>query len=179
MDWNRVSEMNNIGAAEIVQELQLEPHVIEGGYFRVLYRSPKETTREGEGGNTVSRVLMSSIYYALTAESSVNYLHKNHSTILHYFLRGSPIKYVVITPDGQYTTTVLGPGLQAGHKLHLNVPGGYWKTAKLLYGSDSDYGLISEVVCPGFDYEDETIAKLEDLKTVLPHDWKKFEDCIK
>lgn len=164
----------------MIQELQLSPLTAEGGYFKVLYRSPKET-KIGDGSSS-SRVLASSIFFALSGENHVNYLHKNHSDILHFFLKGSPIKYVIITPDGQCSTTILGQDIQAGQKLHLAVPGGNWLAAELLYSNGSvspDYGLISEVVCPGFEDEDRSMATLDDLKMLLPQDWQKLKHFIK
>ena len=62
-------------------------------------------------------------------------------------------------------TAVLGPDLAAGQQLQLTVPGGVWKASHLPSG---DYGLISEAVSPGFEYEDMTLGKRDALLADFP-----------
>lgn len=70
--------------------------------------------------------------------------------------------------------TVLGSDIKAGHCGYLIVPGGHWKMSELLSVGGQDYGLISEVVCPGFEYEDRTMATLDDLKALCPDRWQHW-----
>lgn len=137
-------------AAEIISLLGLEQHPLEGGYFRKTYESSLDI------GN---RRLLTSIYYLLTKDSPVCFLHRNRADILHYHHLGAPITYVIIAPDGKLAEKILGPDLQQGQRPQLLVPGGYWKAAQLCAG---DYALISEAVSPGFVYADNEIAT-EDL----------------
>ena len=159
-------------ATEIIKLFQLEPLPKEGGFFKLIYRS--NCTTEG-----ASRVCCSSIYFALTNESPINYFHKLQSDIVHYFIRGCPIKYTVISPAGDRSTTVLGQDLKAGHQHHLIVPSSHWKMAELLPGSEEqDFGLICEAVCPGFEYEDRSMATPEDIQNVRPADWERLTHGI-
>ena len=170
----------------LIEKLQLEPHV-EGGYFLRTYTSSESTTIRTEDGSLSKRAVMSSIFYLLTSDSPINYFHKNLFGIVHYFHLGLPIKYHVITPEGQCSTTILGPDILAGHKLQLIVPGGHWKAAELMITSkynvhgppDIDYGLISEAVAPEFSYTDWTLATEEDIKKLVPKDWEFYKHFTK
>ncbi|CAK8721686.1 MAG: hypothetical protein CDV28_10493 [Candidatus Electronema aureum] len=140
-------------AAELIRLLKLEPHPLEGGYFRRIYESSLRCDC-GYG----SRPLLTSIYYLLTQESPVGLLHKNRSDILHYHQRGAAVKYIMISPEGSLSEHILGPDIQHGETLQLLVPGGWWKASRLCEG---EYALISEAVAPGFDYADNEIATEE------------------
>ena len=59
----------------LAELLGLEPHD-EGGYFRQLYES--EQTVATEAGE---RPLMNTIFYLLTEDSPIGYLHRNRSAI--------------------------------------------------------------------------------------------------
>jgi len=57
---------------------------------------------------TTPRYLMTSIFYMLTDESPINYLHVNHGDIMHYFHVGSPLDYLITHLDGQLERVRLG-----------------------------------------------------------------------
>lgn len=161
----------------IIKELKLEPVPNGGGFIRVIYRSGLETTID-TGNERVTRVLCSSIYFAMTADDPVSYLRRLRSDSIHYFIRGCPMKFTIISPDGNCSTAVLGPDLQAGHQLYIIVPGLHWKMAELLHSVPDDYGLISEVVNPGYECEDNTMATLDDLKKLCPENWQSLAHGI-
>ncbi len=145
---------------DIIKTLKLEPHPLEGGYFRRTYESAHcMNTDVGE------RRWLTSMYYLLTDDSPIGYLHKNRSDIIHYYHAGAPIRYVIMNPTGEIREAVLGPDLSNGEQLQLVVKGGEWKAAELCSGS---YGLLSEAVSPGFDYDDNTLAGVEVIESLGP-----------
>lgn len=126
----------------LIETLQLEPHPLEGGYYKRTYQSQLSVaTKTGE------RSLMSSIYYLLTQEQPIGYFHRNRSDIVHYYHLGGAIAYWLVSPDGAVERRVMGSDLAAGQDLQLTVPGGYWKASELNSG---EFALISEAVAPGF-----------------------------
>jgi len=146
---------------ELISALQLEAHV-EGGYFRRTFQAdhrPKINTTEGD------RFTLTSIFYLLTAQSPIGHWHENKSDIIHYFHLGGPIDYYLIQPNGELEKVTMGPNPLLGHKLQLTVKGGTWKASHLV---GEDYGLISEAVAPGFDYQDMTLGKREKLLQQFP-----------
>ncbi|QYZ64806.1 MAG: cupin [Gammaproteobacteria bacterium (ex Lamellibrachia satsuma)] len=157
---------------QIITHLSLKPHV-EGGFFHRTYQSEQRTTSSDIGE---ARPLLSSIYYLLTDDSPIGYLHKNRSDIIHYFHSGSHLTYHIIHPDGKVERVVLGKDLAAGQKLQLIVKGGCWKATELTTG---EYGLVSEAVCPGFDYADMTIATREEIQRLFPKNLDELDRLIK
>lgn len=158
-------------AHTLIDKLELEPHV-EGGYFRRSYQHTHRTDSHGDS----TRALMSSIYYLLTKDSPVGHWHRNQSDIMHYWHTGAAITYYTISPEGEWQQSVLGPALDRGQQFQLLVPGGYWKASSL---DDADYGLLSEAVCPGFDYRDMTLADPDAMKQQFPQHWSKIKPYLK
>lgn len=156
---------------QIIQQLQLEPHV-EGGYYRRSYQSEKSVEAPQQG----LRYLMTSIYYLLTSDSPIGHLHRNQSDIIHYYHCGDPIDYWLISPGGELQQFTLGHNLMANQLLQLHVPGGYWKASRLQGG---EYGLISEAVTPGFDYQDMELAEEGTIKTLYPGLWDLVKPLVK
>lgn len=135
--------------------LGLEAHP-EGGFFRRIYTSPlPHRSPQGE------RPLCTSIYYLLTQDQPVGRLHRNRSDILHYFLDGGPLEYLLLGADG----ALRRERLHADSRFLL-VPGGVWKASRLLEGAS--HGLVAEVVTPGFDYADHQFCAEADLRREHP-----------
>ena len=150
-----------LNSQAVVAALKLEPHP-EGGYFRRSYASP---TVGSLGPNGEQRPLASSIYYLLASDSPIGCLHVNTSDIVHYFHSGSPLRYHLISPQGNYESVLLGNDVRAGQLPQLVVPGGFLKATELEQG---EYGLISEAVVPGFDYADMRFVTTEELQRRCP-----------
>lgn len=156
---------------QLIEKLSLEPH-IEGGYFARTYRSELKT---GILSDAKPRCLLSSIFYMLTDDSPIGHLHKNKSDIIHYFHGGSPLTYFIIHPDGNLERAVLGSDLDKGQQLQLIVRGGCWKATELETG---EFGLISEAVAPGFEYEDMELAEQRTIKNQFPHLWGRISKYV-
>ncbi|WP_303674982.1 cupin domain-containing protein [Vampirovibrio chlorellavorus] len=148
----------------LIEALGLVAHD-EGGYFRQLYQSDWTVPTDREGG---ARYGLNTIYYLLTADSPKGHLHRNQSDIVHFFHAGSPLTYFLLSPEGQLSKVVMGPDPAQGQVFQMTVPGGYWKASLLASG---DFGLISEAVCPGFDYRDRELATPATVRGAFPQHW--------
>lgn len=164
---------------DLIHQLQLTAHV-EGGYFRRTYASTRLTSDQPE------RACMSSIFYLLTDDSPIGHLHCNRSDIVHYYHAGNGqhagsgqgsgiLRYTLIHPGGFVEEVLLGPDLAKGHRWQLTVPGGVWKASELICG---EWGLISEAVCPGFDFADMQLAGLTQLQALLPEAWQRYHHLV-
>ncbi|WP_444996433.1 cupin domain-containing protein [Aliikangiella sp. IMCC44359] len=156
---------------EIIEKLKLELHLSEGGYFKRTYESELNI-----GECNSERKLLTSIYYMLTNDNPIGYLHRNKSDIIHFYHLGSPIKYMIVTPEGKIVEKILGPDISQGERPQLIVKGGYWKASQLCSG---EYGLISEAVSPGFDYADNEVASLEVFTALHPIPAQCLSEYIK
>lgn len=145
---------------QLIQALGLEPHPTEGGYFKRTYTAA--VTAPCAAG---IRPCLTSIYYLLSDDSRIGYLHKNQSDIIHYFHSGSAIRYWIIHPEGRLETAILGNDLAQGQTPQLTVHGGCWKASELIAG---EYGLLSEAVSPGFDYQDMELASAAIIRQHFP-----------
>jgi predicted cupin superfamily sugar epimerase len=161
-----------VNKRQLIEKLSLEPH-IEGGYFSRTYSSELKTAISP---NSKPKRLLSSIFYMLTDDSPIGYLHKNKSDIIHYFHGGSPLSYLILHPDGNLERQVLGADLDDGQQLQLIVHGGCWKATELVSG---EFGLISEAVSPGFDYEDMELAEQSSIKNQFPQYWEQIAKYVR
>jgi predicted cupin superfamily sugar epimerase len=153
--------MEHKNGMRIIRDLQLSPHP-EGGFFRRIYSSPLKL----ESGQE-ERLAMSSILYLLTEEHPKGHLHRNRSDIVHYFMQGSAIEYILFDEESLGLSRVwLGPDLASGQVPWLVVPGGVWKASRLPSGEP--YGLVAEAVSPGFEIEDMSLATSEWLGSHFP-----------
>jgi predicted cupin superfamily sugar epimerase len=150
-------------ARELIDYLNLEPHP-EGGYFKRTYESQISAA---VGPNGSDRKLLTCIHYLLTRESPIGCLHVNQSDIIHFFHQGSPITYTLVSPERELNQVILGTNLDEGQQLQLTVPSGWWKASELKSG---DYGLISEAVSPGFEYEDMNFIPQSEVQAHVQSD---------
>ncbi|RMH31260.1 MAG: cupin domain-containing protein [Nitrospirae bacterium] len=160
---------------ELVHHLGFIAHD-EGGFYRPVYPSIG-ADRLGDiscDGQPDSRY--STMFYMLTAESPLGYLHVNKADIVHCFHAGSPLTYLLITPDGRLTRRVLGPDLARGHELQIVVSGGTWKATVLEAG---EFGLISEVAVPAFDSRDREFGTGDRIRRLFPSLWSELASYLK
>jgi uncharacterized protein len=147
-----------VSGQDWIAKLGLEPHP-EGGYFRRIYTSTiNQATAAGE------RPLATSIYYLLDRAEPRGFLHRNRSEILHFFIDGGPVEYLLLDADGELRRVRLGNG--DADSRFLLVPGGCWKASQLIEGAS--HALVAEVVTPGFDYADHQCCSEEFLRQEHP-----------
>lgn len=128
-------------ARELMTTLKLEYLPGESGYFGLLGRSSLGVEQDGRKLAAQSR-----IYYLLTAEAPVNYLHWLASDDTHVLLEGGPVDYFIFHPDGSVGKVTLGRDLAAGQQLVVAIPGGCWKALRLHRGAG--YVLLANVLSP-------------------------------
>ena len=182
----------------IIETLKLEPH-IQGGYFKRTYTDPKKVFIDSGSqrvwDKTVERPRATAIHYLLTSDSPINHFIKNRSDILHCYHLGLPIQYVLLHPDRTLQKIVLGPDILAGQTMQLFVASGCWKAARLWENRSTstaefipsafkdagscDYGLITEVVIPGFDYADMELATESLFKSEYPNLWDELKPYVR
>ena len=133
-------------AKELMASLKLEYLPGESGYFGLLGQSAQQVTQDGHALAAQSR-----IYYMLTAEAPVNYLHWLASDDTHILLEGGPVDYFIFHPDGAVEKVTLGRDAAAGQQLVVAIPGNCWKALRLHPGAG--YVLLANVLSPGWTPE--------------------------
>ena len=146
---------------DIIEILGLAGH-FEGGYFRETFRADHRDRIDTRRG---SRSTMTAIYYMLASDAPIDVFHTKHSDGIQFYHLGAPLTYHLIHPDGRHERVVLGPDIAAGQQLQLAVTGGTWKAAELESG---EFGLVSEVVAPGWEMDDMILASRAELVALFP-----------
>ncbi len=133
-------------ADDVIRILNLQPHPVEEGFFREIYRSDR--TVPAYGG---TRSLATTIYYLLKP-GHVSELHVLPGDEIFHFYLGSPVTMLQLHPNGTGREIVLGHDLPAGQVPQLVVPAGVWQGTRLV-GNDG-FALLGATMAPGFDYTD-------------------------
>lgn len=153
-------------AEDLIELLQLEPLVIEGGYFRRTYCAediiPQSNLPEGHKNE---RAFSSCIYYLLTPDTFSEFHTLPTDEIYHFYL-GDPVEMVEIHPDGDLTTTVIGQDVLNGQKVQHLVKKNTWQASYLLKGGK--FALMGCTMSPAFDQADHQRGNWELLLRQFP-----------
>jgi predicted cupin superfamily sugar epimerase len=153
-------------ASEIKTLLQLEPHPVEGGFYRRMYASA-EAVELPRG----RRLLGTAIYYLLEP-GTFSEMHMLPSDELFHFYLGDPVEMLQLRPGGRSEIFTLGQDLAAGQHLQLLVPAGVWQGTRLLPGGQLT--LLGCTVTPGFDFADYRSGSYEELAALWPAEAKRI-----
>jgi predicted cupin superfamily sugar epimerase len=147
-------------AEEIKALLHLEPHPVEGGWYRRTYTSE------------VSVALLrgvrpygTAIYYLLEA-GTFSEMHMLASDEIFHFYLGDPVEMLQLCPDGSSALFTLGPDLAAGQHVQLTVHAGVWQGTRLVDGGK--VALLGCTVTPGFDFADYRSGSYVELAAQWP-----------
>jgi predicted cupin superfamily sugar epimerase len=153
-------------ANEIKALLNLEPHPIEGGFFRRTYTSPG-TVELARG----VRHHGTAIYYLLEP-GTFSEMHALDSDEIFHFYLGDPVEMLQLYPDGGFAVFSLGRDLAAGQHVQLVVPAGVWQGTRLI--ADGKVALLGCTVTPGFDFADYRNASYAELAKKWPHEAERI-----
>ena len=146
-------------AEEIIELYKLKPLLVEGGYFKEVYRSA--TILNTESG---PRSAYTHIYYLLK-QGELSKLHRLKTDELWHFYSGDPITIVDISPDGTLKTKVLGPVFPEQRSEYLFTKG-HWFGAYL--NPKSEWSFLGCTVSPGFEYADFELGNRDLLMGQYP-----------
>jgi predicted cupin superfamily sugar epimerase len=150
-------------AAEMARSLRLHRH-LEGGWYAETYRAERRIPAEVlPAAYEGSRAAATSILFLLE-RGDVSRLHRLRSDELWHYHAGDPLLLHVLTPDGVYFRSVLGPDPTADHLFQVPVLAGCWFGAE----SSGDWSLVGCAVAPGFEYHDFELGKRADLVAQFP-----------
>jgi uncharacterized protein len=130
-------------ARKWIAELGMRILPRESGYLGLI-----ATSAQKEEVNGRRLAVQSQVYYMLTRELPVNYLHWLEPDDTHILLDGGPVDYFIFHPDGRAEKVTLGRDVAAGQTLVVPVPGGCWKALKLHPGAG--FALMANALSPEF-----------------------------
>jgi hypothetical protein len=152
---------------EIKALLQLQPHPVEGGFFRRTYTSAA-TVNLPRG----QRAQSTAIYYLLEP-GTFSEMHVLDSDEIFHFYLGDPVEMLQLHPDGRSALFTLGPDLAAGQHVQLVVPAGVWQGTSLI--GNGKVALLGCTVTPGFDFADYRNATYAELASKWPSEAERIK----
>jgi predicted cupin superfamily sugar epimerase len=167
-------------AREVISALGLQPHPIEGGFFRETYRSPgvipsKFLPPGYHDGR--DRSIGTAIYYLLTV-NNFSELHRLPTEEVFHFYMGAPVRMLQIFPDGEAREILIGADILAGQQPQVVVPAGVWQGSRLEPGGH-DFALLGATVTPGFDYADYEQGERADLIARFPNQAERIRELTR
>ncbi len=149
-----------LNAREIIRALALEPHPVEGGYYRRTY-----TAQDSVALERGTRSLGSAIYYLLE-RGTFSEMHLLQSDEIFHFYLGDPVEMLQLWPDGSAKLITLGHQIEHGQLLQTIIPAGVWQGARLV--ADGSFALLGCTVTPGFDFADYSSGNFSELAAKWP-----------
>jgi uncharacterized protein len=152
-------------ADDIKALLHLEPHPVEGGFYRRTYTSAVSVALLGG-----VRPYGTAIYYLLE-EGTFSEMHVLASDEMFHFYLGDPVEMLQLWPSGEAKVVTLGPDLGAGQHVQLVVPAGVWQGTQLVDDGKTGGGKVALLGCtvtPGFDFADYRSGKYDELAAGWP-----------
>jgi predicted cupin superfamily sugar epimerase len=130
-------------AHEIIEVLHLSVLPKESGYLGLIGESAQKVQIDGR-----QLAVQSQVYYMLTRDLPINYLHWLAPDDTHILIEGGPVDYFIFHPDGRAEKITLGRDVSAGQRPLVAVPGGCWKALRLHPGAS--YALMANALSPEF-----------------------------
>jgi len=130
-------------ANELIRVLKLSALPKESGYLGLIGESAQKAMVDGRPLR-----LQSQVYYMLTRDRPINYLHWLAPDDTHILIEGGPVDYFIFHPDGRAEKVTLGTDVAAGQRPVIAVPGNCWKALRLHKGAS--YALMANALSPEF-----------------------------
>lgn len=131
----------------VAARLGLRPLPGEGGWFRRTHIDAHS----------------SAIYYLLIAPD-FSALHALTATETYHWYAGSPLRLLLLHPDGGTGEPVLGPDLAAGERPQVVVPAGTWQGSR----SAGEWTLVGTTTAPPFDWDGFRLGDRAELTAGWP-----------
>ena len=147
----------------IIEQYGLLPHP-EGGFFAETYRSPGLIPEAALPAGFAGKRNFSTAIVFLLRENDFSALHRLRQDEVWHFYSGEALRLVMISPDGNFSETILGQNRAAGEVAQAVVPAGWWFGAKPTGG----FSFVGCTVAPGFDFADFELAAHPDLLALFP-----------
>jgi len=146
-------------ARALVELLGMEPIPVEGGWFRLTWRSDVQLA----DGRPAAGAIM-----ALFADTPDGFsaLHRLSVTEVWHFYRGAPFQLLLLRPDGRSDIVVLGPAVEHGQLLQLAVPPGVWMGGRVT--DDGPFSLVGTTTAPAFTEDAFELGSRAELVAAYP-----------
>jgi predicted cupin superfamily sugar epimerase len=155
-------------AETLIQELDLQPLPVEGGYFTVSFTADEKLPPEALPERyELVRNLSGAILFLETPEQ-FSAMHQLKTDEIYYHHCGDPVEMLFLAPDGTGWTAILGIDIIAGQRPQILAPRDHWHGSRPLPGSPHGFALMSTSMAPGYDPIEAEYAKRDELVELYP-----------
>src|SRR6201993_4926588 len=142
-------------ARQLIEQLHLSVLPKESGYLGIIGDSAQTVPVNGR-----QLKVQSQVYYMLTRDKPINYLHWLPSDDTHILIEGGPVDYFIFHPDGRVEHQTLGLDFAHGQRPVVAVPGNCWKALRLRDGAA--FALMANALSPEWTPDRVKIGAGED-----------------
>ena len=157
-------------AQEIIAALNLQPHPIEGGFFRETYRSagmiPVESLPAGLFRASRADRSGTSIYYLLTADTFSEMHRLPTEEVFHLYLGGPGPDAPALCRAEPAARSSSAPTFSPASSRRSSCRPGVWQGSRLEPGVE--FALLGATMAPGFDYADYEQGRRDELIGLYP-----------
>jgi len=155
-----------------IDKLDMVPHPEGGFYTRPFISKEKFIRHDIPGVSTSERKLWTSEYMLFEPKMIMTF-HTLRSESVWYFHYGDPIKFYLISPEGDLYIKYLGIDLSSEHSPQIQIPKNY---AIAIEASTDKFTLIGTMISPGFDIDDLKVFNRADLQRKHPYHKELIEN---
>ncbi len=162
----------NEKAKQVIELLGLEPLPVEGGYFKLNYRSEEILPPALLPGRYQEQHCFGSAIYYLLTPDTFSALHRLPTDEIFHFYLGDPVEMLQLFEDGTGKVIRIGNDIENGLFPQVLAPRHVWQGTRLIDGGE--FALMGTTMAPGFEYADYESAD----KQKLLHTFPAFGDMI-
>ena len=105
---------------------------------------------------------------ALMTPQDFSALHRLQTDEVWHFYSGAPLEMLLLYPDGEARTVILGNHVLGGELAQFTVPKGVWQGAAPLTATPRSFSFVGTQMAPGFDPSDFEIGYRDELARRYP-----------
>ena len=156
-------------AGRLIRHFGMQRVPAEGVWFSVSYVSEDRIDGAALPARYAQRPhLAGSAIYVVATPADFSALHRLQTDETWHFYGGSPLRMVLLHPDGRVQRITLGSDVLAGQLAQLTVPRGVWQGAAPQDPAAGAYSFAGTQLSPGFEYSDFEIGYRDELAHDYP-----------
>ena len=145
---------------EVIEHFKMSILPIEGTYFSKTYESSTTNVNGGPDGTAILGLYSDE-------PRSCSLFHKLTFDEIWHFYAGDPIRLILLYPNKEIKTVVLGSNFKDGELVQFVVPKGVWQAGEIVPGGQ--WGLFGCTMAPGFSANSFEGGYYKDLIVIYPN----------
>jgi predicted cupin superfamily sugar epimerase/mannose-6-phosphate isomerase-like protein (cupin superfamily) len=156
-------------AGRLVAHFHMQRIPEEGAWFAVTYTSEDRV----DGAQLAPRYAgqphaFGGAIYAVVTARDFSAMHRLKTDEVWHFYSGTPLKLLLLYPDGKGRTVTLGPNVLGGQFAQFTVPKGVWQGAAPVSATARSFSFVGTEMAPAFEPSDFEIGYRDDLQRRYP-----------